>query len=365
MLIVALFLKTDYYPLIDEPTNHLDMQGRMLLTDYLAYKDGFLLVSHDRYLLDGCVDHIVSINPQDVRVNKGNYSVWRQQMEFENEFEGRRKENLKREIKHLHHAAQQRRSGSLAKEKEKSGAFDKGRIGHLAAKQMQRALSIETRIQKNIHAKEALLKNEEKKRQLKITTHRQQPGALLTINNLMIERGGKKVIRNLSLQIYPGDRVAITGSNGAGKTTLFDTISGRLQPTSGILKIPAHRKISRSFQEPLWNSGNLREKLLASSIEETQFRQFMSVYGIARDVFEQPLETFSQGQLKKVDLIRSMMEPTDLLIWDEPMNYIDVLSREQIEEAILSNEPTLLFTDHDRYFVENIASKLIDLDQLS
>jgi lincosamide and streptogramin A transport system ATP-binding/permease protein len=88
----------------------------------------------------------------------------------------------------------------------------------------------------------------------------------------------------------------------------------------------------------------------------------MGVYGVEGDVFEQPLETFSQGQLKKIDLVRSMMQPSNLLIWDEPMNYIDVMSREQIEEAIIVNQPTMLFTDHDRYFVEKVATSVIDLD---
>jgi lincosamide and streptogramin A transport system ATP-binding/permease protein len=153
------------------------------------------------------------------------------------------------------------------------------------------------------------------------------------------------------------------GGNGSGKTTLFDAICGRLQPLSGTLKMSAKAKISRSYQNVLWLTGYLRDKLDHNNLDETRFRQFMGVYGIAGDVFEQPMETFSQGQLKKIDLIRSMLEPADLLIWDEPMNYIDVLSREQIEESILMHEPTLLFSDHDLYFVENVATAVIELGQ--
>ena len=361
-LIVALFLKSGHYPLIDEPTNHLDMQGRQQLSRYLADKSGFLLVSHDRYLLDNCVDHVVSINPNDVRTNQGNYSVWQRQMRLENEFELRRKRNLKREIKQLHGAAQQRRAGSLAKEREKKGAYDKGRVGHLAAKQMQRALSIERRIQNNLKAKQSLLKNEEKQRSLKIETRPDASGVLITINNLTVERGGKAVLKDLSLQMCRGDRTAVVGRNGSGKTTLFDTISGELKPLTGTIKLPAHVTVNRSFQNALWQNGDLREYLLQNGLAETRFRQLMGVYGVEGEVFEQPLETFSQGQLKKVDLIRSMMQPADLLIWDEPMNYIDVMSREQIEAAIIESQPTLLFTDHDRYFVEKVATSVIDLD---
>ncbi len=97
-------------------------------------------------------------------------------------------------------------------------------------------------------------------------------------------------------------------------------------------------------------------------MDETRFRQILGVFGVEGDLFERPLESFSQGQLKKVDLCRSLMMPADLLLWDEPMNYIDVMSREQIETAILTYRPNLLFIDHDRYFVEKVATEIVHLE---
>ena len=171
-LIISLFLKKNSFPLIDEPTDHLDMKGRDILGEYLSKKNGFILVSHDRNFLDLCVDHVLSINKGDVRINKGNYSQWKYNMKIEEDFEKKKHENLKREIKSLESSAKKRRSWSNEKEKEKKGGYDKGYIGHMAAKQMKRALNIEFRIDKKLNEKKSLLKNFEEERKLKITNEK-------------------------------------------------------------------------------------------------------------------------------------------------------------------------------------------------
>ncbi|MCP4753014.1 MAG: ABC-F family ATP-binding cassette domain-containing protein, partial [Proteobacteria bacterium] len=165
ILIIAMFLKMDHFLLIDEPTNHLDMHGRSALGNYFAGKDGFVVASHDRCFLDACTDHVVSINRNDIRVNQGNYSVWKRQMDLEEASERRRHESLKREIRQMEIAASKRRSWSQQKEKEKiGGGAAKGFIAHRAAKMMKRALGIEHRLQDAVEDKKALLKNVEKER---------------------------------------------------------------------------------------------------------------------------------------------------------------------------------------------------------
>ena len=155
--------------------------------------------------------------------------------------------------------------------------------------------------------------------------------------------------------------MAITGPNGCGKTTLLDAISGDVPVTDGNLKFPAHISAARAYQQPIWDTGNLREKLLAEGYDETHFRRVLGEFGVEGDIFERPLQTFSQGQLKKVDLCRTIASPCELLIWDEPMNYIDLQSREQIETALLRARPTLLFVEHDRYFVERVATEVVEM----
>ena len=364
-LIAGLFLGPGAFPLIDEPTNHLDMAGRSLLADYLSRKNGFIVASHDRALLDACVDHVVAIERSGISVIHGNYSTWREQRDRTEAHEWRRRENLEREVSQLRKASGARRHGATKKEREKRGAADKGFIGHRAAKQMKRAIEIERRVECRLEEKEGLLPNWEKDRSLKLEARADGPTIVLTVNNLRLTLEDRALVDNLSFTLRRGDRIVLTGPNGCGKSTLLDAIAGEslAGPFSigGTVSRPAHLRCCRSFQLPVWNHGSLAEVLERAGIDETRFRQMLGVLDVDREVFDHPLETLSQGQLKKVDLARSLMDPADLLIWDEPMNFIDVLSRERIEEAILAGEPTLLIVEHDRAFVDRVATEVIAL----
>ncbi len=368
-LLVVLFVTNDVFPLIDEPTNHLDVDGRQQVAEYLASKAGFILVSHDRDFLDRAIDHVVSLNRQDVQVNQGNYSSWHQHMDEMERHEIRMRDNIKREVKQLKRVAQQRRQGAASREREKykSGyadppmKIDRGHVGRMAAKQMKRALVAERRIDKSLEEKAALLKNQEKVRDLRVETRDAGKQQLLVANNLSFNYGHNCIIDNVSLAISPAMRVAITGANGSGKSTLLRLLAGELIPDSGVVSKPAHVTISRAFQHPVWRTGDLRTLLVEQSLDESRFRQIMGSFGVSGDVFDRALETFSQGQLKKVDLVRSLLTEADLIIWDEPLNYIDVLSREQIEAAIVASGPTMVFVEHDQRFVDHIATEVIGL----
>lgn len=360
-LVVALFLKPGAFPLIDEPTNHLDMEGRQMLGEYLARKSGFIVVSHDRHFLDTCVDHVLSINRGDVRINRGSFSGWQEQMEMEEEHERRRNENLKREIADLEADAGRRRSWSASKEREKDSAADSGFVSGVAARQMKRALQAERRIEKKIEEKKSLLGNIENARALKLWTETKSPEILLTLDDVKLGFGERTIIEGFSLTVRKGERVAITGPNGCGKTTLLRAIAGEIEAVSGIIHLPRHLSIGRGHQIPLWNAGSLRDHLRDAGLDETAFRNIMGALGVSGDVFERPLESFSQGERKKVDLCRSFIGSAHLWIWDEPMNYIDLMSREQIEEAVLHHAPTMLFVEHDRRFVERIATRVVEL----
>jgi lincosamide and streptogramin A transport system ATP-binding/permease protein len=365
-LMTALFATKNRFPLIDEPTNHLDSAGRKQLSLYLATKTGFLLVSHDRQFLDGAVDHIVSLNKHDVRVTRGNYNSWQRHMEEIELHEQRTRTNIEREVKHLKVAAVKRRVGADKREddkhkKDREAKPNTGFIGRRAAKQMKRALVLESRIGAQLEQKQNLLLNQEKRRSLKIDTAGGGGGALVWTNNLAAGYEGESVFSGVSFTIKPGDRVAVVGANGSGKSTLLNVICGELKPLAGQLDIPSRLRISRSYQHPLWQTGELRARLAAASLGETRFRQLMGVLGIDGEVFERELQSFSPGQLKKVDLCRSIMAEADLLVWDEPLNYVDLFSREQIEAAILESQPTLIFVEHDQRFVDRVATQLVQL----
>ena len=364
-LIIALFLRRGVFPLIDEPTNHLDMQGRQLLGDYLSRKQGFILVSHDRFFLDQCADHILSINKADVRIHQATFSEWKLQMEREEETELRRSENLLREIRALKRSARQRRTWSDAKEKQKIGAtaahMDKGYISHKAAKQMKRALSTERRVDQGIVEKEMLLQNRERERALKLHLEKKSPDVVLFVENATIEIDRTVIVDNISILIRKGDRIALIGANGSGKTTLLNAISGEIALSAGAIYLPAYLNVIRAYQNPRWQQGLVTTHLSQAGIDESLFRSVMGSIGVSGEIFARPLESFSQGERKKVDLCRSFLQPAHLLLWDEPMNYIDFMSREQIEKVILKYQPTMLFAEHDRWFVDTVATDIVEL----
>ena len=361
-LIISLFLKRDSFPLIDEPTDHLDMKGRIILGEYLSNKKGFILASHDRNFLDTCVDHVLSINKSDVRINNGNYSQWKYNMQIEEDFEKRKNENLKREVNSLESAAKKGRYFSDGKEREKIGATqggpDKGNIGRRSAKLMKRALHIELRINNKLEEKRSLLKNIEDERKLKIVNGKATGDKLLSIVNSSLSFDGNKIFENVSLDVFKGDRIALAGDNGSGKTSLIRAIKKEINLDEGSIHIPGYLKISYSEQNPEWTNGLLRDHLQRENIDETKFRNILGVMGAWGELFDRPLETFSKGQLKKVELCKSFLNESDLLIWDEPLNYLDTDSREQLEEVILKYEPTIVFTEHDKAFVENVATRV-------
>ena len=360
-LIIALFLRPDTFALIDEPTNHLDLEGREMLGAYLSRKSGFLVASHDRYFLDLCVNHVLSLNKSDVRLHACTFSDWQRQMGLEEEHERRRVGNIRREVRSMQRSAQRRRGWSEAKEAQKIGTkCDTGYIGRRAALQMRRALAIERRRDAKLEEKKSLLLNAEKKRTLRLDVEAASQ-RLLMVENVTVAVADRRVLGGVSFMVERGERVALMGRNGCGKTSLFRAIVGELTVVTGAVELAGRTRCSRVSQIPRWQWGYLRDHLTVSGLDETRFRCILGALGVGGEVFEQPLESFSQGQRKKVDLTRSFMDSSQLLLWDEPLNYIDLVSRAQLEEVVQTHAPTMLFIEHDRAFVEAVATRTVEL----
>ena len=161
VLLAMLFSKEHHFLLIDEPTNHLDYAGRQVVSQYLNGKKGFILVSHDRAFLDGCVDHILSINKADIEVQRGNFSSWEENKRRQDQFEIEKNDRLKKDIRRLKDTARRMSDWSDAVEATKigNGPCDRGAIGAKAAKMMRHSKAVETRRNRDIEEKEKLLKN--------------------------------------------------------------------------------------------------------------------------------------------------------------------------------------------------------------
>lgn len=367
VLLAALFLKENRFLLIDEPTNHLDLHARKLVSDYLNGKSGFILVSHDRAFLDNCTDHILSINKTDIEVQKGNFSDWWENKQRRDRFEMAENEKLQKDIKRLSDAAKRTSNWSHEVEKTKNGTrnsgskVDKGYVGHKAAKMMKRSKSMEHRQHAAIEEKSRLLKNIEGSESLKISQLAYHKHQLVELDRVSVHYGEKPVCSDVSFTIERGDRIALAGPNGSGKSSLLKLICGEAIPYSGTFRKGSQLKISYVSQDTSHLQGNLSDYARSGGIDESLFKAILRKLDFSRVQFEKDMASFSGGQKKKVLIAKSLCENVHLHIWDEPLNFIDVISRMQIEELLLEHTPTLLFVEHDSEFCNNIATKLVEL----
>lgn len=373
LLLAALFLKKNNFLLIDEPTNHLDIEGRELVRDYLNSKKGFILVSHDRDFLDHVIDHVLSINRSNIEVMKGNFSVWQENKELRDQFELKENERLKREMYDLEKAIK-RTSGwadSIEKTKIGHGPVDRGYIGAKSAKMMKHAKAYETRHKKAMEEKSKLLKDIDVVDDLKMNVlsyHKERYVDFCDIS-LWYQDQEKPIIENISFQVNKGDRIALSGSNGCGKSSIIKLLLSQEanKPCnieySGTFKIGKELKISYVPQNTDFLKGNLKDYAMEHQIDESLLKMALRKLDLPRIQFEKNMEDYSGGQKKKVLLAHSLVEPAHLFIWDEPLNFIDVLSRVQIEELLLKYQPTMIFVDHDLVFKKKIATKIINLEK--
>lgn len=363
LMLAVLFLRENNFLLIDEPTNHLDMQGREIVSQYLNSKKGFILVSHDRAFLDGCVDHILSINKASIEVQRGNFSTWWENKRRQDAFEQLENEKLKREIRRLEETARQKADWSDRVEATKIGfgPCDRGYIGHKAAKMMARSKAIEGRQRSAIEEKSKLLKNIERSDVLKIFQTPFHTKRLVQLKDVAIAYGEKEVCSGISFTIQQGGRIALQGANGSGKSSLIKLICGEDIPHTGEVWIGNGLKISYVSQDTSALQGRLSDLAREHGIDESLFLAVLAKLDVPKPQMEKDLSALSAGQKKKVLLAKSICQPAHLHIWDEPMNYIDVISRMQIEDLLLQYRPTILFVEHDKAFCENVATKIVPL----
>lgn len=367
ILLVSLFLKGNNFLLIDEPTNHLDSETRENLVEYLNKKKGFILVSHDRNFLDKVVDHIISINNTNIDIQKGNYSSWQENKQRQDNFELMQNEKLMKDIRHLEVAAKNTANWSDKIEKSKfntdnsGSSIDRGYVGHQSAKMMKRSKVLEQRIEKSIEQKSNLLNNIDRNDSLKIVPLESNRSPFVIVNQLQIKYQDKAIFLPQTFEVNQGDRIAITGKNGAGKSSILKLILGEKIDYSGTLKLVNDLKISYVSQSTESLKGTLKQYAEESKVEESIFKAMLSKMGFSNSDFDTKLEEMSEGQKKKVLIAKSISEQANIYIWDEPLNYIDILTREQIEEAILKYAPTMILVEHDEFFVKKVATQIIDL----
>lgn len=361
VLLAALFLNEGHFLLIDEPTNHLDTHARELLAAYLRRKKGFILVSHDRYFLDGCIDHILSLNRANIEVQSGNFSSFMENFQRTQSFERRQNSRLQADIERLQVSAMRTANWSDAVEASKTCALDKGFVGHKSAKMMKRAKVCEMRIQKEIDLKSALLKNTEIECSLKLSPLQYRAERLATFSAVVPCYNGRGVCAPVNFEIKRGARIALEGKNGSGKSSLLKLLCGEAADYLGTINIGSNLIISYVPQDTGHLSGNLTDFAAGHGIDESLFKTILHKMAFSNDQFDKDISDFSDGQKKKTLIAKSLCERAHLYVWDEPLNYIDVYSRIQIENLLQEFQPTMIFVEHDKAFQKNIATEIVKL----
>lgn len=375
--LAILFSGENDFLLIDEPTNHLDQDSRGVVKEYLASKKGFILVSHDRDLLDACIDHVLVLNRKSLEIQKGNFSGWWENKkrkdkfsESENEKHIREIEALKRGIDQTSRWAQKSENSKIGfdpiKEHDRSIAA-RAFIGAKTKKMQKRVKQYEQRMKREIKDKEGLLHDVEKPVQLKMNVLEYHKNTLIFAKDLSVKysEDSSVALRNFDFEIKRGERVFLHGKNGCGKTTFINSIlspcENNIYLETGELNVGTGLIISYINQDTGFLKGDIKKFCMKKELDESLFCALLRQLDLERVQFTKQLEDFSEGQKKKVLIAASLMTPAHIYIWDEPLNYIDIFSRMQIEELLLTYRPTMILVDHDIRFQEKIATRVVEM----
>lgn len=375
ILLAVLFSGENDFLLIDEPTNHLDAKSREVIKQYLASKKGFILVSHDRDLLDACVDHVLVLNRSTIEVQSGNFSSWWENKEKKDAFAIVENEKHQKEINKLNESARRVQGWSEKSENSKIG-FDpikehdrcsstRSYIGAKTKKLQARVKQMEKRIQSEIEEKEGLLQDIERTVDLRLNLLKHHKDVLVHAYQygLQYADSDNPLFLNKTFDLMQGDRLVLRGANGCGKSSLIKSILDKKDKLVefGELHAAAGLEVSYINQDTSHLRGDIHSFCKEEKLDESLFCSILRQLDMGREQFAKNMENYSEGQKKKVLIAASLLKPAHLFIWDEPLNYIDVFSRIQIEKLILQYQPTMLIVEHDVQFCEKIATKIVEL----
>ncbi|ERJ13157.1 ribosomal protection-like ABC-F family protein [Haloplasma contractile] len=333
--------------LLDEPTNHLDIKMVNWLEDYLQKYDGaVVLISHDRYFLDRVVTKIIELHPDGIEVYKGNYSFYK--VEKERRFEEAMKEfkNQQKKIKNMEDQIKRYRIWGNMRDSEKM---------YKKAKELEKRLSKIDRVEKPTTGATIKLNFEEQNRSGK---------RVYELNNISKSYNGRNLFDHLNLEVFYQDCLTIIGENGTGKTTLLNIIREEVKPDHGTVKRGSRLKVGYLPQEVVFKDENL-------TILETYRQYFNCTNGEARyslagilfrkeDVFKK-INILSGGEKSRLKLLMLMDEKVNVLLLDEPTNHLDIESREILEESLLAFDGTIIVISHDRYFINRLSNRMVEL----
>lgn len=331
--------------LLDEPTNHLDIEAIEWLEGFLRnYKGAVLVISHDRYFLDKIVTKVVHLEFGQSFVYNGNYSDYILKSEKEYEVAMKHFEKQQKEIA--------RQQAIISKLKQ----FNR-------EKSIRRARSREKALEKIEVMDMPMIDN--KPMHLTLTPRITSGNDVLFADHLSKAFDDALLFENMCMSINKGDKVALVGPNGVGKTTFFRMLLGTMQPTSGTFRLGSNVMIGYYDQEHsnLDTSHTIMEEIQYAfpELKNGEIRNVLAAFLFTGDDVFKPIHTLSGGERGRVALAKIMLSKANFLILDEPTNHLDILSKEVLESAIINYEGTVLYISHDRYFINQTASKIIEM----
>lgn len=335
--------------LLDESTNHLDMESIAWLETYLLnYPGAVFIVSHDRYFLDKVVTKVIEIDAGQVRMYAGNYSAYAEKKAQLRDAQYKAYLNQQREIKHQEAVIVKLKSFNREKSIKRAESREKmlnkiQRIDKPIEVQSQMRLSLEPRVVSG--------------------------NDVLTVEDLAKSFPQQKLFSNISFQIKRGERVALIGNNGTGKTTMLKILNGLLDADAGSFSLGAKVQIGYYDQEHhvLHAEKTIFEEISDTypTLTETQIRNMLAAFLFTGDDVFKVISSLSGGERGRVSLAKLMLSEANFLILDEPTNHLDIASKEILEEALNSYTGTVLYVSHDRYFINQTATRILDLTNQS
>ncbi|MEK9199825.1 ABC-F family ATP-binding cassette domain-containing protein [Ureibacillus sp. 179-F W5.1 NHS] len=329
--------------ILDEPTNHLDIETLSWLENYLkGYEGAILIVSHDRYFLDQVVSIVYEVSRTHVTKYVGNYSAYLAE----------KAKNYERDMK-LYERQQD--------EKAKLEAFIQKNIARASTTKMAQSRRKVLERTEWMDAPDG----DERSANFGFTIERQSGNDVLSIDDLMIGYDGKTISKNIHMRIFREDRIALVGPNGVGKSTLLKTIVKDLPILSGDIRYGANVQIGYYDQEQakLKSNKTVLQELWDEwpLMNEKDIRTILGRFLFSGDDVTKTVNSLSGGEKARLALAKLMMQKANLLVLDEPTNHLDLDSKEVLENALIDYPGTLLFVSHDRYFINRIASKVVEL----
>ncbi|WP_296690468.1 ABC-F family ATP-binding cassette domain-containing protein [Treponema sp. UBA6852] len=331
--------------LLDEPTNYLDIEARNWLEKFLAdFKGGFLLVSHDRYFLDHTINEVYELFNGTLKRYPGNFSHYEEVRKVELDSLIASYEQQQQEIQHLEEFI--KRFGYKATK---------------AAQAQERQKMLDKILENKIEIPENL-----KKIHFSFPEAPHAGRLVLTLENICKNYGGPDVIKNLNLVVENGERLVVAGRNGAGKSTLLRIIAGIDQDFSGSVKLGAGVSVgyfSQDSAEKINGSETILERLENNAPLELvpKLRDMLGAFLFRGDDVFKSINVLSGGEKSRIALLELLLRPVNLLVLDEPTNHLDMHSKDVLLEALKSFGGTIVFVSHDRGFIEDLSTKVLEL----